>query len=451
MDNRPIVAIQGRPITKIIIVLVSYRPMTDARQKNMVLFGLPFAVAAALFVVAVHLTGVETEVAKVYFPYADSLFNGTVPEMEYPPFALVFLSIPRIFASSPTGYEIAFVIEALVFFLIGLWCTSAIASKLNQSPRRSMMIYTVAMLLVIEFVLDRYDIFPVVLVMLSLYCLVTKRYVLAWILLSVATMTKLYPAVLMPLYLIPLLADRDWKNALKGVSAFVLTALIIALPFLLTDPETALGFIGYHSDRPLQLESVTASLIYPFSLLGITDMSQVFSYGSENLIGAWPDAIVGFLMPLTVVLLIVLYAVSALLLRRMKISGIYTEQNRIAIIGATFMLSVMIFILAGKVFSGQYMMWMVSFLPFVALVCTDNMSRKYLLPLFFAAEILVQVAFGINSGLTPGELNTVGMLAVLVKNLAVIAVFLLFIRSVAGRFRHLEDNGRNSQKNDARE
>jgi Protein of unknown function (DUF2029). len=400
----------------------------------MFLFGLAYGVATVIFLLVVHHMDITTETAKSYFPFAQSVLEGTIPDIEYPPLALVFITIPGFFASTPEGYSVAFSIMAYLFFLMGLVLAAKFAKRSNQSQYLAMLAYTVMMLLMLEFVLDRYDIFPMIMTMLSLYCFITKRYTWAWVILSIATMTKLYPAVLMPVYLMMFLMDRDWKGAFKGIAVYALVALAVILPVLLLGSDTISYFYGYHMDRPLQLESTAASLIAVLAILGLTTVGVEFTSGSDNLIGAWPDAVAPFLTPLTIVVLLVLYAVAAYVIVRMKRSGLDNENNRMVILGVTLFAAVALFVSVGKVFSAQYMVWLIPLVLFLMMTTLDHFLTRRIFIIFLVAEVLTQVNFAVNFGLYNGEFNEIGMMVLLVRN---ILMFVLLFLAFKGLRDHL--------------
>jgi hypothetical protein len=410
------------------------RTAANGVRRHQAILGVLFAAASAVFLLAVHYLEIASEVATVYFPYADQLMNGTIPDMEYPPFAMVFIGIPRIFASTPFGYEIAFAALVFIFFAIGLIITAKLAKRYYHSQYTAMILYTALTLLLLEFVLDRYDFFPAILTLLSFYCLVTKRYVWAFLLLSVATMTKLYPAVLFPVYLIPLLFNRDWKNALKGTGVFVAVALLTVLPFILTGSDAVTYFLSYHMDRPLQIESAAASIIAVFSNLGITETWVEFGFGSDNLMGPWPDAVAPYLTPLMLAALGAVYVLYAYLLSGLRKYNIDNENNRLILLGGAALLAVLAFMIFGKVFSAQYIVWAVPFIIFMLMTAIDREYKRALFLLTVTVIALSQLAFAVNSGLSGGgaEINAAGMMIILAKNIAAIVLFAYVVRIMKG-------------------
>ena len=134
----------------------------DVRRATTVMAAL-FLVACTVYLLVVYFAGIETEVIRDRFwKNAEPLFNGEFPVMEYPPLAIVFIAIPRFFGNTPWSYETAYVAEVFVFVVIGLLLVSRLARVLGYDRIKAMMAYSILVVLMIEFVLDRFDIFVMV-------------------------------------------------------------------------------------------------------------------------------------------------------------------------------------------------------------------------------------------------------------------------------------------------
>jgi len=404
-------------------------------RRYQLILGVIFLIACVSYLIAIHVFGIATEVTN-YIPYADKVLGGNIPSMEYPQFALVFMVIPRIFSSSDFGYTIAFVAEAFVFFMIGLIVVGKLAKRYNQSQRKAMLIYTVLMILMIEFVLDRYDIFPAVLTLVSFYFLATKKYVWAFAILAIAMMTKVYPAVLFPIYLIPFMINRDWLNALKGVGAFIIVAIVIILPFLILNSDTAFHFISYNMGRPVQLESTASSIIAFASILGLTSFGiqsslDLNSFGSDNITGAWSSAVEPYLTPLIFVFLFLIYFAYAYVLVRMRKEGKDNENNRMVLLGGASLLAVMAFMIFGKVFSSQYIVWIIPFIVFMFMTSIDYTAKRHIFIMAVVVIALTQLNFAVNIGICGGGAGITdgGMMIILARNVVMLALFVYVIKT----------------------
>ncbi len=395
-----------------------------------------FLIACIGYLVAVHALGIETEVMRDRFwKNAEPLFNGEVPVMEYPPFALVFFAIPRLFADTAWGYNIAYVAEVFVFMVAGLLLVSKLAERLGHDQKRAMLVYAILMLLMLEFVLDRYDIFPAVLTLASFYLFATRRYGWACLVLAVATTTKLYPAVLFPLYFLYLAYNRQWRDTWVSALAFFGTGAAIAAVAWIINPELITNFLGYHTDRPLQIESVPSSIVYLLSMLGLTDVSiQPFgdpgSFGSDNLVGPLPDAVAEAMMPLMVGLILVTYTVYAVLRHR----GVGDDGLRLMGLGIIAVL--MLFMVANKVFSSQYLIWVIVPVAFIVASRQGTFERRLFL-LTVATFVLTQVNFAYNIGYLGGgtNINDLGMMIILIRNILAVYMTWMVVREMVRSIR----------------
>ena len=398
-----------------------------------------FAVAFIGYAIAICVLGLETEVMRDRFPDADQLFNGDIPITEYPPLSLIFFILPRIFFSDPLGYNVGFVIMIFAITLVGLHLIRRTAESLNVNPVWAMTVYSVLIALLLEYVADRYDIIPAVLTLASFYFFINRKMPAAFVILAFAMMTKLYPAVLLPIYLIIYLSERDWKGFFTGVAWFAAGTAVVAIPALLVDPDIIFGFIGYHSARPLEIDSLAATLIYPLSLLGITDTwiqpsTAEGSYGSDNLRGPLCDAVAPWLTPIMIVLMLLFflwYAKARYRLRRV--------DERAFVLSAAIFITLMIFILAGKVLSSQYIIWVVPFLAIPLSLMEDSRQKWRIFWLSVATVVLTQVNFAYTYLITGGgeSITSLSILTILVRNLMLLAVALMLLREI----RNVLDRG----------
>ena len=404
----------------------------DGVQRWEVLLSVGLAVAFACYFVVIFLANLDTEVNLYRWQNAEDLWSGKVPIMEYPPLALLFFAVPRIFGGDPMSYNLFYVVETYVFTIIGLVLVRRIAERLGANQIRAMTAYAVLMLIFLQFVADRYDIFPAVLTIASFYFLLQKKYHWAFIILAVATLTKLYPAMFFPIFLVPLLLDRDWRGALTGFGLYAIVGAAVTGVCWAIDPDLILNFLHYHSDRPLEIGCVAATLIYPLSMLGLTDTwilpaTDPGSFGSDDLMGALPDAVAPLLTPLmagVVVACIVYYW----LIRRH--AG--EENDRTVLILGAMICAMLVFMIFGKVFSSQYLIWVVPFVALVISVSPDETFNKRLLWLFIAMFALTQVNFAYIYGFLGGgtSINDVAMISMLVRNLMVVGAMVLVLREM---------------------
>jgi uncharacterized membrane protein len=297
----------------------------------------------------------------IYFDYASKVLNGALPyrdfSLEYPPFALVFFLLPRLFASTWARFSIYYQTEVLIFDLIGLLIIYLIARRLGKSSWKLMSVYTLAFLAIGPIIGQQYDVFPAVLTLLSLYFFWRGKHKISWLLLALGTMTKFYPAVIAPVFVFYYLRNRQYRNLWSGVLIFALTCLIVLAPFFILSPESIRNLITYHSQRGLQLESTYSAFLLVADKLGLTKVGTIFNYGSWNLTGHLADLIA---KASTYVLGLLLLAAYWFIYGQIR-----PGKSQFSRIGTYSLLLVTITLVASKVFSPQYLIWLIPLVPLV--------------------------------------------------------------------------------------
>lgn len=402
----------------------------DGDRRAGTVIALLFLVACVAYLLVVHALDIETEVIRDrYWKNAVPLFEGEFPVMEYPPLAILFIAIPRLFGSTPWGYETAYVALVYVFMVIGLWLISRLAADLGASRTRAMVAYAVLTLLMLEFVLDRFDVFVMVVTLMSFVLLVERRPTWAFVLLAVGVLIKVYPAILLPVYMIYLYYDGRGRDALYGFASFAVTGVVVVAAFVLIDPDIMTNFISYNTDRPLQIESVASSVVYLLSMLGLTDVwiqgSSAESFWSDNLRGDLPDAVAGWMMPLMIVCVVLCWL---LYMHRCRNGG-----TDLRALGLAVTLCLLAFLSTNKVYSSQYVIWLIAPLVF-NLMASDGRHGRDLLRLAVLCIILTQANFAYNIGYLGGgdAIDAAGMLIILARNVVTVAMLLMVAREMAG-------------------
>lgn len=402
----------------------------DGAARTRTLIALLLLVACVVYLLVVHASGIETEVIRDrYWKNAVPLFEGTVPVTEYPPLALVFIAVPYLFGSTPWGYETAYVGMMYVVSVAGLCLVSRLASRTGHDPKVPMVVYGVLTLLMLEFVLDRFDMIAMVLTLAAVVMFAERRIPLSFVLLALGVLTKVYPVILFPVLTIALLADRRYRDAAVGFGAFAATGIAAVAVCWLMDPDIITNFIQYNGDRPLQIESVAASLIYPLSLLGISDMwiqgSSAESFWSDNLRGDLPDAVAGAMMGVMAALIVVVWLFYAWARRR---AGGDFDMRLMALAMAACLLA---FMVSNKVFSSQYLIWLIGPAAMLAMYSARGFQSSLFRTLVLAL-VLTQVNFAYNVGYLGGgpNIDALGMAVVLARNLVVVLALWLVAREI---------------------
>jgi Predicted integral membrane protein len=394
-----------------------------SRKGCLIFFSAVIIIAALIFT----LSGHRGEAIRDYFFYGDALFNGVLPyepyndmNWEYPPLAYLFLAIPRLFTSDPEGYQVAFIAMVTIFTLIGLYIVRQFSLRYEKNAKVAMSLYTLTVLMLIQFFFDRFDVIVAVFTLAAVYLYLEKRYTWAFLLLVVGLFIKLYPGFMLPVFLMPFLVNRDIKAVLKHAGTFIIACVVLIIPFIIWSPDTFLTFVSYHSDRGIQLESIAASIILFLEMLGMTSVQTVNEFWSFGLSGGLADIVAPLMMPLMVIMMGIFCIAYYIQCRNTD-----EDERHASVAWASFAL-IMVFVVFNKVFSAQYMLWIMTLLiPLMMFIDNqDVMRRVYLL---FLATIITTLYFGLMyNGLNYHEPFAVMML--LIRNILIVALTVMTIR-----------------------
>ncbi len=326
-----------------------------------------------------------------YWEHARDIMDGLIPYVDfdtaYPPFSFVIYLVPYLFTPGETAFNYGFAIFTYLFTLLAIHGLLKFCDKHEISHKYVYFTFILLILGVNNFFIARNDTITTVFVLLCLLFYSDKKYVPAFILLALGIMTKIYPIFLLPVLLIPFLADRDWRSFLKYGLLTAAICFIIELPFLISDPSTAFSYLTQHSGRGVEIESIIA---IPLMIVSLIDSSLVYVGMDESwdLFGPWADAIAPYLMPMmfAIVLLFMLY----FLVKMWKIRPSWKDGLPLVILAYAVVL--MLFMTFNKVFCAQYVMWVIMLYPMLiyAYKCFDLETKKlpYLLIILCITTLL---------------------------------------------------------------
>lgn len=294
----------------------------------------------------------------VYQEYGEAMAAGQVPyrdfDLEYPPGALPVFWLPTF--GPAEHYRSIF--EALMWIcaaaLLALVVRSAAA--LGASPRRLLAIGVALGLFPLALgsvVLTRYDLWPAALAAAALAAVLLGRARLGLAVLGLAVAAKIYPLVLLPLLLIYLARRHGRREAAIGLGAFAAALAIVVVPFALVAPDGLWDSVSRQLGRPLQIESLGASLLLAAHQLGLYEPTVVSTHGSQNLSGSLPDALATVQTVLQAGALVAVWTLFA--------RGPASAERLVAACAG----SVVVFVAFGKVLSPQFLIWLVPVVPLV--------------------------------------------------------------------------------------
>jgi len=288
---------------------------------------------------------------QLYHHYALAFWSGpgafhSLP-LEYPPLAIAVFSLSVL--PPLADYASIFAVWMALIFLGGY------AAFIRFSGARTATLYAVYLLLgATGTLLGRYDLVPSLLVVAALWAVARGRFNLAYALLAAGALLKLYPVFLIPLVMLEhrrvlVLAGRAawWREVAAGAGragVIIIAGFGVALALA---GWSALNPFLFAAARPLQVESLGATVLWIGSFAGYPAVTQ-HAFHSYNLVGSLDGGI----------------EVAAALANLAGLAWVYQRfaTGRIDLPRA-FLAAVAIGILTSKVFSPQYIIWM---LPLVA-------------------------------------------------------------------------------------
>jgi hypothetical protein len=134
-----------------------------------------------------------------------------------------------------------------------------------------------------------FDLVAVALMLGALLALTRGRPTAGFALLGTGAMTKLFPALLVPVAAAWLVARRRGGDAVRGAAVFVVVVAVVSLPFL------GGGYVDayrYQLERPVQIESTPATVLFALGGSHVTGTATVpDAHGSNGLEGGAADVV----------------------------------------------------------------------------------------------------------------------------------------------------------------
>lgn len=341
---------------------------------------------------------------QIYYEASAKLLQGRMPyrdfPLEYPPLALLAFVLPWLLAAGRalgySGYAWHFlVLNVLLSTLLALALARlATLSWPARSPARAVGAYTLLVILSAPLLPWRYDLFPALLTLLALLCVLAGRPTLAGLWLGLGIAAKLYPIMLLPICAAYYLAGRSYRSLFRLFLGSVIATVVVLLPYLLIDPGGWLSFLRYHQLRGLQLESLPAGAILLAHTLGFARVELVFTYGALQLVSPLADVAVTW-QPIVFSLVsgVVFVSCWGRFRHEYATSGAIADASLIAYV----VIALLAFIVTNKVFSAQYIIWLLPFVPLlrprqiVALTILCGLTIV-IFPFLYADLLALQVA-----------------------------------------------------------
>jgi hypothetical protein len=358
------------------------------------LYVLPALALAVLWAVATTVGPFSDTTVNdlfVYRTYADLLAGGGLPYVdfgfEYPPLAALPIGLAGLPGRDEATYAVSFAVLMAGCALVGQQLAARLAGPptaaepTGDAPagggRRPGLV--VAWLLALQPVLigasvrTHFDPLPIAIALGGLLAFARERPDLGFVLLGLGTMTKLFPGLLAVVAVVWLVARGERRVALRGAAIFVAVVVVISLPL------SGHGYVDsfrFHLDRPVQIESTPASVLFALGDSQVTGTNlRPDRFKSNGLDGGHAQLVAALF---AAALVLALAGVLALAARG-------RDVRHLVLSGFAALLA---FVTLGKVFSPQYVIWLA---PFAALAWVWGL--RAVAALTGAAIVLTHVEF----------------------------------------------------------
>ena len=304
---------------------------------------------------------VGTEDTDLYHRYAARILAGQVPYrdflVEYPPLALAFFVVPAALSRDVASFKRAFAVE---MFACNALCVGLVARWAARHPGRRSVArvlgwYTGFFLILGRLVVTKYDAAPMLIGFAATLGWAAGRPRLGGVGAALGALTKVYPAALALVALggagdRPPRQGRLWSG--RGLGAFVLTSLLGAAAWVgLGGGRGVAESIRFQSGRGFEYGSLASGgQMLAARLLG-APIAITRDHSSFATVTPWSGALLGCVFPIQAACLAGICWV-----HHRRGGRELIRYSAAAVLG---------FIAAGKVFSPQFLIWLI---PFVTLL-----------------------------------------------------------------------------------
>ncbi len=290
----------------------------------------------------------------IYFQYATLALEGKIPyrdfTVEYPPLALPLFLAPRLLTRDVATFKTALAAEMLLFHAVTVLLAASVVERrqgLEKVPSR-LAWYTLFFLVLSRLLVSRFDAAPTMLAFGASVWWFSGRLRSGGLAAALGTLMKVYPAV------VPLLGSirdltRPGPARYRGAIAFAFTlSLGIASWLILGGASGVSASLAYQLDRSFEYGSLySGTQMLVAKLLG-AEIVIGRDHASWSSITPWSASLLAWVLPLQLTSILVVCGMFA---RREMSSGVrYTGA---AVLGL---------IITGKVFSPQYLIWLMPFI-----------------------------------------------------------------------------------------
>ena len=332
--------------------------------------------------------------------------------VEYPPGFFLWALPPALLARSPAAYVAIFCGQMALLLTGALLLCLRLAGRMGSASSRAAVTdvlpaFAAASVAALGVVCThRYDAAISLLLCAAAWAAAEDRPAVSGIALGLAIASKLTPIFAAPVLLAYFIFSRRQRSARRFFIATAATALLVCAPALIFAGTGLLEMLRYHALRPLQTESTAAALLGLARAFNPAIATTHYAFGSLNLEGPAVGALSRIFTALSGLAVLAVLWLAALRLRRataldpvaplpaaQEAAGGAPREEPTAVLVEGMVAVLLAFMGLGKVFSPQYLVWLLP-LGLVAALFRSRRAALAMLALFALTQVLYPYSYG---------------------------------------------------------
>jgi hypothetical protein len=350
--------------------------------------------------------------ADIYFRYATLILEGKVPyrdfRVEYPPLSLPLFLVPALVARDVVAFKLAFGCEMLLFNAATVWLVAAWQRRHGRADVRLALVrYTILYLFLARLIVLRYDAAAMFLGFAASTWWSSGRAGPGGIAAALGALMKVFPAAV-AVVAAPWELLRN-RSPGRGLLTFTGTMTLGVLAWsAIGTPRGVAESLGYQLERGFEYGSLYSGVQMLAARAVGDEIDVVRDHAAWSSVTPWTRGLLKAVFPIQAGMIL---AVAATFYRR-------GMTNIVRYAGA----AILAFIITSKVFSPQYLIWL---LPFMAVLEGPFARRAFW---FFAAGCTATLVAPAITSWAPRTGMTV-ILAYNIKNVLFLVLLAILLRS----------------------
>lgn len=274
---------------------------------------------------------------------------------EYQPGAVLFflfLSPILLLQNTNDAYLTALFAVNCLLILVLAYIFQKNTNKIN------LVVFALILLFTGPIVLYRFELYVTICLILSLVFWKKQKYYLSYFILGMATLIKIYPALLLPYFLILDFKNKRYKNIIFSLISFFLGVFLFLMAYLYFFQVPALKILSdlnIHSRKPVHVESLWGTAVTLYSK--ITTGAYALGRGDLGIFGIAKEFVPGppaFYNYFWIPTLGLIYLWLLLKLKRRSYLNV-----------KICLFIILVFLATSKILTDQYLLWFMLLFPLV--------------------------------------------------------------------------------------